>query len=199
MPLRASSDRLSIVLRRQHLDAVHELLRGTRITGNDGAFLDEADFDVQLVEEYPVLEVPIETVSLLDENRFIDVETAKQKVYDACNQVTAIRFMDDVLRRLPCRVLVVETDNGRRVSITLFTRWMPWTFGTSTSARGRHTSMVRSNNRTGWTTRSSTSSSTRTASQTTSICSTRSSGSGRITAITTGGTGLSTDRPRAND
>ena len=34
------------------------------------------------------------------------------KVYDACNQGTAIRFLDEVLRRLPFRVQVVQTDNG---------------------------------------------------------------------------------------
>jgi transposase InsO family protein len=34
------------------------------------------------------------------------------KVYDACNQATAIRFIDEVLRRLPFRVLVLQTDNG---------------------------------------------------------------------------------------
>lgn len=34
------------------------------------------------------------------------------KIFDACNQRTAIRFMDDVLRRLPFRVHVVQTDNG---------------------------------------------------------------------------------------
>jgi transposase InsO family protein len=34
------------------------------------------------------------------------------KVYDACNQRTAVRFMDEVLRRLPFRVHVVQTDNG---------------------------------------------------------------------------------------
>ena len=34
------------------------------------------------------------------------------KVYDACNQRTAIAFIDDALRRLPFRVLVVQTDNG---------------------------------------------------------------------------------------
>src|SRR5262245_57352414 len=34
------------------------------------------------------------------------------KVYDACNQTTAIRFFDEVLRRLPFRVRVVQTDNG---------------------------------------------------------------------------------------
>jgi transposase InsO family protein len=34
------------------------------------------------------------------------------KVYDACNQRTAIRFIDEVLRRLPFRVHVIKTDNG---------------------------------------------------------------------------------------
>jgi hypothetical protein len=34
------------------------------------------------------------------------------KVYDACNQRTAMRFIDDVRRRLPFRVHVVQTDNG---------------------------------------------------------------------------------------
>jgi transposase InsO family protein len=35
------------------------------------------------------------------------------KVYDACNPRTAIRFIDEVLRRLPCRIHVVQTDNGQ--------------------------------------------------------------------------------------
>ena len=34
------------------------------------------------------------------------------KVYDACNQNTATRFIDAVLRRLPFRVHVIQTDNG---------------------------------------------------------------------------------------
>jgi transposase InsO family protein len=34
------------------------------------------------------------------------------KVFDACNQATAIRFIDDVFTRLPFRVQVVQTDNG---------------------------------------------------------------------------------------
>jgi transposase InsO family protein len=34
------------------------------------------------------------------------------KVYDACNQRAAITFIDDVIRRLPFRVHVVQTDNG---------------------------------------------------------------------------------------
>jgi transposase InsO family protein len=34
------------------------------------------------------------------------------KVYDACNQTSAIRFVDEVIRRLPFRVRVIQTDNG---------------------------------------------------------------------------------------
>ena len=34
------------------------------------------------------------------------------KIFDACNQRTAIRFIDEVVRRLPFRVRVVQTDNG---------------------------------------------------------------------------------------
>jgi len=34
------------------------------------------------------------------------------KVYDANNQETAVRFVDEVIRRLPFRILVVQTDNG---------------------------------------------------------------------------------------
>ncbi len=34
------------------------------------------------------------------------------KIYDACSQASAIRFVDEVIRRLSFRVLVVQTDNG---------------------------------------------------------------------------------------
>jgi transposase InsO family protein len=34
------------------------------------------------------------------------------KIYDRCNQTTALRFIDEVRRRLPFRVHVVQTDNG---------------------------------------------------------------------------------------
>src|SRR5437868_10383311 len=34
------------------------------------------------------------------------------KIYDACNQRTARLFIDEILRRLPFRVHVVQTDNG---------------------------------------------------------------------------------------
>jgi len=34
------------------------------------------------------------------------------KVYDGCNQRNAIQFIDEVIRRLPFRIHVVQTDNG---------------------------------------------------------------------------------------
>ncbi|HET6591904.1 MAG TPA: IS481 family transposase, partial [Xanthomonadales bacterium] len=34
------------------------------------------------------------------------------KIYDSCNQNSAIRFVDEVIRRLPFRVLAIQTDNG---------------------------------------------------------------------------------------
>jgi len=34
------------------------------------------------------------------------------KIFDSCNQTSAIRFVDEALRRLPFRVLVIQTDNG---------------------------------------------------------------------------------------
>jgi hypothetical protein len=34
------------------------------------------------------------------------------KVYDACNQCTVIRVIDEVRHRLPFRIQVVQTDNG---------------------------------------------------------------------------------------
>jgi Pyridine nucleotide-disulphide oxidoreductase, dimerisation domain len=41
------------------------------------------------------------------------------KVYEACNQGTAIRFLDGMLRRLPFRVQVVQTDNGAEFPVAL--------------------------------------------------------------------------------
>lgn len=34
------------------------------------------------------------------------------KIYDSYNQKTAIQFIDEVIKRLPFRILVVQTDNG---------------------------------------------------------------------------------------
>jgi transposase InsO family protein len=34
------------------------------------------------------------------------------KIYDSCNQASTIRFVNEVIKRLPFRVLVIQTDNG---------------------------------------------------------------------------------------
>ena len=85
------------------------------------------------------------------------------KVYDACNQQTAIRFMEDVLRRLPFRVLVVQTDNGAE-----FQSQFHWHLETRDIrhvyiAQGRRISTGRWSAHIASTTRSSISSSTRAA------------------------------------
>jgi hypothetical protein len=60
---------VDVVLRRQHADAVHELVGGPGLVGEDDALLDEVDLQVELVEDHPVLEVAIAAVGLLDEDR----------------------------------------------------------------------------------------------------------------------------------
>jgi len=40
------------------------------------------------------------------------------KVYDACNQRTAIQFINEVRRRLPFRIRVIQTDNGGEFQTT---------------------------------------------------------------------------------
>lgn len=59
------------------------------------------------------------------------------KIYDPCNQRTAIRFMDDVLRRLPFRVHVVQTDNGAEFQSQFIGTWRRATSNTSTFVRVR--------------------------------------------------------------
>ena len=61
------------------------------------------------------------------------------KVHDACNQGTAIRFLDEVLRRLPFRVLVVQTDNGGSFSRAFTGTWQTSISATPTSAHGPRT------------------------------------------------------------
>jgi len=40
------------------------------------------------------------------------------KIYDVCNQKSAISFVDEVIRRLPFRVLVIQTDMAQSSSPT---------------------------------------------------------------------------------
>jgi transposase InsO family protein len=64
--------------------------------------------DVKFLERIPGSQRRLYQFTAIDDCTRIRVI----KVFDACNQRTAIRFMDDVLRRLPFRVHVVQTDNG---------------------------------------------------------------------------------------
>jgi transposase InsO family protein len=64
--------------------------------------------DVKFLERIPGTRKRLYQFTAIDDCTRIRV----LKVYDACNQATAINFMNDVLRRLPFRVQVVQTDNG---------------------------------------------------------------------------------------
>ena len=64
--------------------------------------------DVKFLERIPGTRRRLYQFTAIDDCTRIRV----LKVYDACNQRTAIRFIDEVRNRLPFRVLVVQTDNG---------------------------------------------------------------------------------------
>jgi len=64
--------------------------------------------DVKFLERIPGTRKRLYQFTAIDDCTRIRV----LKVYDACNQQTAIRFVDEVIRRLPFRVRVVQTDNG---------------------------------------------------------------------------------------
>ena len=64
--------------------------------------------DVKFLERIPGTRRRLYQFTAIDDCTRIRV----LKVYDACTQRAAISFIDEVLRRLPFRVLVVQTDNG---------------------------------------------------------------------------------------
>ena len=64
--------------------------------------------DVKFLERIPGTRRRLYQFTAIDDCTRIRV----LKVYDACNQHTARRFLDEVLGRLPFRVHVVQTDNG---------------------------------------------------------------------------------------
>jgi transposase InsO family protein len=64
--------------------------------------------DVKFLERIPTTRRRLYQFTAIDDCTRIRV----LKVYDACNQRTAIQFIDEVRRRLPFRVHVVQTDNG---------------------------------------------------------------------------------------
>jgi transposase InsO family protein len=64
--------------------------------------------DVKFLERIPGTRTRLYQFTAIDDCTRIRV----LKVYDACNQSTAVNFVDDVIRRLPFRIQVVQTDNG---------------------------------------------------------------------------------------
>jgi transposase InsO family protein len=65
-------------------------------------------FDVKFLERIPGTRRRLYQFTAIDDCTRIRV----LKIYDACNQRTATQFIDEVVRRLPFRVHVVQTDNG---------------------------------------------------------------------------------------
>ena len=64
--------------------------------------------DVKFLERIPGTRKRLYQFTAIDDCTRIRV----LKLYDACNQATAVRFADEVVRRLPFRILVVQTENG---------------------------------------------------------------------------------------
>lgn len=64
--------------------------------------------DVKFLERIPGTRTRLYQFTAIDDCTRIRI----LKVYDACNQSTAISFVDEVIRRLPFRLQVVQTDNG---------------------------------------------------------------------------------------
>jgi len=64
--------------------------------------------DVKFLERIPGTRKRLYQFTAIDDCTRIRV----LKIYDACNQSTAIQFANDVIKRLPFRVHVIQTDNG---------------------------------------------------------------------------------------
>jgi transposase InsO family protein len=64
--------------------------------------------DVKFLERIPGTRKRLYQFTAIDDCTRIRV----LKIYDACTQSTAIRFADEVIRRLPFRIHVIQTDNG---------------------------------------------------------------------------------------
>jgi transposase InsO family protein len=64
--------------------------------------------DVKFLERIPGTRKRLYQFTAIDDCTRIRI----LKIYDACNQRNAIRFLDEVRNRLPFRIVVLQTDNG---------------------------------------------------------------------------------------
>jgi len=123
--------------------------------------------DVKLLERIPGTRKRLYQFTAIDDCTRIRV----LKIYDACNQRTAIQFIDEVLRRLPFRVHVVQTDNGAEFQSQFHWHLQERDIRHAYIRPRTPRLNARSSARTGSTTRSSTSCSTVTVLRTTFTCS----------------------------
>ena len=70
--------------------------------------LRKASVDVKFLERIALSKKRLYQFTAIDDCTRIRV----LKIFDVCNQKSAISFVDEVIRRLPFRVLVIQTDNG---------------------------------------------------------------------------------------
>ena len=89
--------------------------------------------DVKFLERIPGSRKRLYQFTAIDDCTRIRV----LKVFDACNQTTAIRFIDDVFTRLAFRVHVVQTDNGAEFQSRFHWHLETRDSGTCTSGRAR--------------------------------------------------------------
>ena len=64
--------------------------------------------DVKFLERIPGTKKRLYQLTAIDDCTRIRV----LKIYDACNQTASVDFADEVIRRLPFRIQLVQTDNG---------------------------------------------------------------------------------------
>ena len=64
--------------------------------------------DVKFLERIPGTSKRLYQYTAIDDCTRIRI----LKIYDKCNQKTAINFIDEVIKRLPFRIMTVQTDNG---------------------------------------------------------------------------------------
>src|SRR5688572_14353868 len=151
--------------------------------------------DVKFLERIPGTHRRLYQFTAIDDCTRIRV----LKVYDRCNQRTAVQSIDEVLRRLPFRVLVVQTDNGAEFQSAfhwhLETRDIRHVYIRPRTPRlnGKVERSHRVDDEEFYQLLD------RAASATTFTCSTRSCGSGRITTITIARTAHWTARLRTSD
>jgi transposase len=89
--------------------------------------------DVKFLERIPGTRKRLYQFTAIDDCTRIRV----LKVYDACNQRSAIQFLDEVRRRYPSGSTSSRPATGQSSSHSFTGTPKPWTSSTSTSARGR--------------------------------------------------------------